>query len=119
MAAALLLFANAREARGHIRAAHRRGEAPQDGPLPSTGPLAASALFKIQREPPKRPSLLSFNDGDNLEKYHTEEEVFNFAALVRDLDVGNLSGSQQASRGSYSLHIWMYSDELQGISDKP
>ena len=60
---------------------HQRGEEPQDRHLLSSGPVAASALFKIQHEPLLCQSLPPFNDGDNLEKYHTQEELFNFTAF--------------------------------------
>lgn len=34
------------------------------------------------------------------------------------LDVVNLSGTQQALQDLYSVHIWIYSDELQPTLDK-
>lgn len=38
--------------------------------------------------------------------------------FLSNLDMGNLSGTQQALQDLYSVHIWMYSDELQPTLDK-
>lgn len=38
--------------------------------------------------------------------------------FVSDLDKGNLSGTQQALQDLYSVHVWIYSDELQPTLDK-
>ena len=38
--------------------------------------------------------------------------------FLSNLDMGNLSGTQQALQDLYSVHIWIYSDELQPAPEK-
>ncbi len=93
------------EAHAHIRAVHQRGEEPQDRHLLRSGPLAATALFKIQHEPRSVRLSRRLMTEITLKCITQKRNCLISQLFVSDLYLGNLSGTQQALQNLYSVHI--------------